>query len=66
MNWLEYYLFRRVVDGLDVPRFLRRVFAGSAVHRCFMLGRLYGWGCLWRWHEAPYVDFYLGFEDLSQ
>jgi hypothetical protein len=66
MGYFSSYVFFRAVNGLVVPCFLRRIFARTNIHRCFMLGRLYCWGCLWRWHGEPDVDFYDGYEESGE
>lgn len=51
MTWLYFQALRLGYCGRPVPRFVRRVFAGGSLHREYIIGRLYCWGCLGGFHS---------------
>jgi hypothetical protein len=51
MSRFQYFIFHKAAMGSVLPRFLRRVFARSELHRVYVFGRLYGRGVI-RFYSA--------------
>lgn len=50
MKPVPYWFFQMGVDGLPVPRWIRKAFAKTHAHRQYIFGRLYSNGFLKRLH----------------
>jgi uncharacterized protein YqeY len=51
MSIIEHHLMDLGINDA-MPRVLRRLIAKTRAHRVYIFGKLYGWRCLWRYHEG--------------